>query len=438
MIMPEKHENSKVSLLPPIVAFMAGRGGTGKSTACVNIASLVAESGNNVLVVDLDLSALGATHIISKKTGALHCKTITDIFDEILEPENKPKKSMKRDIWSEGMPLSGPVLLQRYTSGQVLGALHFLPARLGGLRYTRHKIADYGAIPTEKMADILRIALQDLNQQLSLKCIFIDCPAASDNFSEAAGWLADYVVIMTQPDRVSRRAAADLEGLLIHNIPAAQRPFIGWVVNKITFNYSPETLNTIFQEVNVLAYIPFEESIAAAYGETTFIRELGLSTFEIKLQLICKRLFEDKHRHLIPDPIKMLPTRELKRIESDLKLRISRTSKILKVALYLSLSLGLLCFLAAIIASLFSWFSEGPPKPIIDPSTGSVTIPQASAWYHRLPTVGIFSAGFMLFVLAGIAGFFFWKQRQKENKVQIEPTQLVREIFLSPEKEDLG
>lgn len=426
---------SIIENLPPIISFMAGRGGTGKTSCCLNAASIVAESGNNILIVDLDLAATGATHLILRKSRIRKSKSLTDYLDEKLAPEGQPERRGEEinDVIGSGLPrANSPEVLESFVTDQVTGTLYFIPARLTKLKDSIKKLSEYEAIPTQTIVEILAQTFTELTNLLRLKCIFLDCPAAADNLSEAAGWLSNYSVIVTQPDNASYNAAIEIEGVLKENIPTGNIPKFYWVVNKIMPGVSIQSIKNAFNRHNVAAYIPFEDRVAASYGDFTFTRDLGFSNFEIKLQVMCKTIFGQDFPYLVPDPVKTLNTTQLRKRLDELRIRSSKMSRIFNFGFWLSLIIGSSFFILSVLSAILS--NLNPMKTTIDPETGKIITLEAE-WYHQAPILNYLLIGLVILVFGVILRRFVVLEKRKLKSMDKDPGGYLRSFFLQYERD---
>lgn len=156
-----------------IAAFYNLKGGVGKTTSCVNLASLAARDGYRVLVWDLDPQG-GAGHGLG-------------LSDENAEFDGKLKKLLKHSERLEAM------IMPTEWDG-----LDLLPAGFG-FRHMDVMLGD-----GKKAAKRLGSALEHLSAGYDL--VFLDCPPSISVLSESLFSLSDFVIMPMLPTEYSRRA----------------------------------------------------------------------------------------------------------------------------------------------------------------------------------------------------------------------------------------
>jgi septum site-determining protein MinD len=155
-----------------LIAFLSGKGGTGKTSLCAGISSALAKAGESVLCIDCDVGLRNLDIALAMTDcGALSF----------------------REIYSGGYQLS------QAATHPKLPNLRFLTAPI-------HCTAD--TIDSEAFGTLLRRARQQF------RYIFLDAPAGVEAGFRLAATYADRVIVVTVTDPASIRDAAHTAQLL--------------------------------------------------------------------------------------------------------------------------------------------------------------------------------------------------------------------------------
>ena len=179
-----------------IVALLNQKGGVGKTTVTLGLASAAAEAGQRVLVVDLDPQA-SSTWVLGVDPETIEVSTA-----EVLGKAS-PQSAVFESAWSENI--------------HVMPATNRLQAREQG-----------------KPAR-LRVALESLAEYYD--AILIDCPPSLGNLTTSGLTAADHAVIVVEPSALGLRGISavadvidevwdahngelDLAGVIVNRVPA--------------------------------------------------------------------------------------------------------------------------------------------------------------------------------------------------------------------------
>jgi chromosome partitioning protein len=178
-----------------ILSFINLKGGVGKTTAAVAVAEILAqEHQKHVLLIDLDPQTNATVTLISEDKWSEMDKngqTIAQLFDDRLNPQNKPKFDIEKAI-----------LRQVSTINDGIARLDLLASsiQLIDLQDRIPMIALSGNFQTNPL-EILRVALQPIIDRYDY--IIIDCPPSLGTVTKNGLRISTGYVIPTIPDIVS-------------------------------------------------------------------------------------------------------------------------------------------------------------------------------------------------------------------------------------------
>lgn len=150
----------------PVISVAIQKGGSGKTTTCINLAAALQRSGRNVLLVDADPQAN-----LSQSLG------ITD------EPEHNLYSELKKEMSGEGSNV-------RQAIYKTDGGLSVLPASLELAGAELELVSVYGR------EQVLSWLLQPVENEYDF--IFIDCPHAIGMLTVNALTASDFVLLPLQ------------------------------------------------------------------------------------------------------------------------------------------------------------------------------------------------------------------------------------------------
>lgn len=179
-----------------VVAVINQKGGVGKTTVTLGLASAAAEAGAKVLVVDLDPQA-ASTWAVGVDPGSTEL-SIVDVFDKA-----KVRKAIHTSAWSE--------LIDVLPSGR--GLQEHEQGSAKRLRTTLHKVTD------------------------DYDAVLIDCPPSLGNLTASGLTAADHAVVVVEPSALGLRGISavidliddiwdstnpdlDLAGVIVNKVPA--------------------------------------------------------------------------------------------------------------------------------------------------------------------------------------------------------------------------
>lgn len=150
----------------PVISVAIQKGGSGKTTTCINLAAALQRAGRNVLLVDADPQAN-----LSQSLG------ITD------EPEHNLYTELKKEMSGEGSNV-------RQAIHKTEGGLSVLPASLELAGAELELVSVYGR------EQVLSWLLQPVENEYDF--IFIDCPHAIGMLTVNALTASDFVLLPLQ------------------------------------------------------------------------------------------------------------------------------------------------------------------------------------------------------------------------------------------------
>lgn len=269
-----KQENRKPA---EVISFLSGKGGSGKTTAALSIAKVLADVGFNILLVDFDLSTSGASYFFLPRINERTNKGLAEILDECKAAEPSLKA------------FSGGLFKSLILS---VDTFDFIPSRAG----LGKKFGSNEALTKEFfISDVLRPLIQTVEGDYDY--ILIDNQAGYSSNSAAAARVATKAIIVAESDRISSDAVDNLIALIGEDMPRFRRYLINKVEIKEAGDYHSKA--KAFSEMNRLPPLPFDFSIRNAFGE----REIPVnvekpSSFLIALFATIKEILPEKRTDL--------------------------------------------------------------------------------------------------------------------------------------------
>jgi len=273
----------------PIIAFLSGRGGVGKTLLSVNLARLLSKSRKSILLIDLDFYNRGATALL---TGTVNRDAITGYA---LFKHAVTRKKASGDLASM---LKGRKLVQ------AAEFLFLLPSTVTG------EIVDWMEYRCEsqQIAQFLSQLVRAVAEEYGIKCIVIDCRAGPDPLSIAVAGVSTHTIIVSEPDRITWDGTLNLHRYILNQYPREAR--VEFLINKIPEKYELDKIRAEYEEIlgrflkslRILGYIPFEYDIFESFGEIKFvIDELARTSMSRNIASLAIELLSEIYPSLIPE-----------------------------------------------------------------------------------------------------------------------------------------
>lgn len=250
-----------------IISVVSGKGGVGKSTLAVNIATLLAKSGASTVLIDADIY------------------NPCVFFHLGLSPQASGLKEL----------LDGSASLEE--------SLPIHPA--SGLRCVSSSIQAYGKIRSERMKKVVDL--------LNYEYIIIDCPPGFSPLIEESVSCSNNVFVMMTPDMPSCTAALKLVTFIKNHVGSRQDLKFTYFLNRVAntaYEIHPREVESLFKSrlgavIGEDAGVP--KSIAA---KTPLVLLSPNSKFSKTLHSFASLLLRDRdHRFdLTPQPPRRSPT----------------------------------------------------------------------------------------------------------------------------------
>lgn len=334
-----KSENEERKV--PIVSFLSGKGGVGKTTFAANFARKLSKH-HKILLIDCDLANRGATSLLS--------------------PEVKNEESNLYGLLQQG--LRGQYINDqeffRKVEDHNLKKLHenfyFLPSTL-----TNELIdwIDY-KVETKRLKDVIENIINGFVKKYGLECVILDCKPGPDPLSGAVSALSTFSILLTEADPVTYSGTLNLRFYLSEKYGVQENIYV--IVNKVPEKFDIENLDSLYankikgilQIFNVLSYVPFEYEIFESFGEQEFVIDLfPHSVFANKISVLIADLFKRDYPYLISPDIMQINERETDKIRRTIKpvAESRRSFRYLMMATML-ISIGLLLVLIPMLRNL--------------------------------------------------------------------------------------
>lgn len=227
---------------PKVIAFLSGKGGSGKTTVTIANAKLLADIGRPCLLIDFDLATNGGSYFFKTKFE----KKAKGIWECLF-----PKKTDVR----ESTQLTDNII-------KITKNFDFLPSRTN--LQSKGESYDSFSYNVELLREKILKPLIEFGTQNKYEYILIDCQAGYSITSVAASEVAGLAIIVTEADSVSNDAADNLLIQLGDSLTQERR----FLVNKIDVRDADayRNMRNVFQSLNRLPPLPFDFEVRNAFG----------------------------------------------------------------------------------------------------------------------------------------------------------------------------
>src|SRR5271157_2094806 len=302
---------------PPVFCVTSGKGGVGKTSITLCLARQIAQACR-VLIVDLDYFNRGATGLLSNQT--------VPAADGIALVEAIPMlEGIDVGTGPESAGLRPPIRVERVEGEEQLWICPCSELSQSVMRGIHDQ-------PIAEIAAALRWAIEGLCRSMELGCVVIDAHGGPDPVSFAACEVADDVLLVTEPDKVTLYGTLNFLSTLNGTPSNFQRGQIHLVFNRVSSYFSWPGLKRMYDcelkdlFASLLAVIPFDEELFDHFGNAPFITTLFPdSIFARKIQSITRRLLLERSPRLVPEEVRNWPPGEAKRVHERLhRLNLAR------------------------------------------------------------------------------------------------------------------
>lgn len=221
------------------IAFVSGKGGSGKTAVSLAAAQLLATNGRNVLLIDADLATRGLTHYLASSL---------------------PHSQRGLADGTDDTPIASRLTQDAEGSIRVIPVV--APARLA-----EPTIWDESKAAATLVATLQRAATSDDGE-----VVLIDCQAGTNRLLNASLEHVDYLIIVTEADPVSIAAVADLRMAISLRSNAASEPRVYGLVSKVFPEEDAyyQALTDYVRDIRFAGQLPFDRDVRRAF----FRREL--------------------------------------------------------------------------------------------------------------------------------------------------------------------
>jgi cellulose biosynthesis protein BcsQ len=227
---------------PKIIAFVSGKGGSGKTTVAIAIAKLLAGMEHPCLLIDFDLATNGASYFFKRQFK----RESKGIWDSL----------RKRDSNIEPSTQITDIVIT------ISNNFDFVPSRTN--LNTKGESYDSVSYDREYLKKQILNPLVDYATQKGFHYILIDCQAGYSIPAIAAAESAEMAIIVTEADSISSDASDNLLIQLGSSLPDERR----YLVNKIDVRDADtyRNMRNVFQSINRLPPLPFDFDVRNAFG----------------------------------------------------------------------------------------------------------------------------------------------------------------------------
>jgi septum site-determining protein MinD len=247
-----------------VIAIHSFRRGTGKSSLTANIATLLAQVGRHVALVDMDLSSPSQPVIFGV-------------------PEADIKFTLNSFLWGDCEIEQAALPLAPYLKNVgALGSLYLVPADPHPNEIARISRGDY-------FINLLHDAFDRLSEVLNLDILLIDTHAGLSEETLLAFGISDAMSIILSNDPRDFQGTA----VTVDILRELEIPRITLIVNQISPNVEVERARAQIAatyDCDVIGFLPHSPDLAALAGHELFALHYPNHPFSAELKQIALRL----------------------------------------------------------------------------------------------------------------------------------------------------
>lgn len=271
-------KSSKEERATAIVAIVSGKGGTGKTSVGLSIASLLSQMDFTVLFVDFDLATNGASYFFQAKLGQPENIGIWDIM-----------KSRKRGTASKkSLKINLDKLIVKLPEG-----FDFIASRA---KFDARPL-DIRQVEKDNEVAILSQILTDRETLKRYDYVIIDCQAGYSTPCDVAISYSNKVVLVSELDAISNDAAEMLLAQVGNNFPTFRR----FLLNKLTVDEMEqyEQGAPLFRTLNRLPALPHDFEVRASFGNRRIPADIHrASPYLFAMFRVLRELFPEEQERI--------------------------------------------------------------------------------------------------------------------------------------------
>ncbi len=331
----------------PVIAIMGAKGGVGKTSITARMAELIAETKNNVLIIDFDIESAGSTNFHSERTKIVlpPVKTVYDHLSPYSKPSASEATSTDERLWR---------VTPTYLQEKELGEVYLIPALPPGATGGWEVVGD---IDSKKRNETLRKETDKIIQRAemaehNISCVIIDCGAGVNPIFSAAFDRARYAFVVATPDPICFNNIDPIRREHMARFSQTNIRKMQIIVNRLaTEEQVKEAMMARWTIFRPAGFIPEDPDFQEGYFLGAVYFELGYDDFSIAVRDILAKTMQGMDASLVPDEIDVwitpwwrvivanqLPRRELSKLS--FKIKTFLTYMITIVALAVSFATG--------------------------------------------------------------------------------------------------
>jgi cellulose biosynthesis protein BcsQ len=310
---------------------VSGKGGVGKTMLSVAVARELSLN-NRTLIVDLDFFNRGLTGLMSK--GEITCQVDKPAFLLDKESDAAPKwivTKVAENLFNIAYPDLLPEEMQRFET-----------------------------LDVNILRDSLKAFIEEASEKCQCECVVLDCHGGPDNSSFAACLLADYSLLVSEPDRITFYGTLNFLRQL-KRIGGEQQVDLHLVFNKVVPAFSGLFLRSLYNRLirehfsgrPLLAIFPLEVYLTKEFEKTPFLTAVyPYSWLAKKTRALLGDLMSLEHADTLPPTVRATP----KWARAYTRLSLGKQLPLLNMNVVMLTVVGVVVFLALVALSLSQFF----------------------------------------------------------------------------------
>jgi len=298
-----KFERKEFTNVSKILTIMGAKGGVGKSTIACRMAEMIAETGHNVFIIDLDTGAAGTTSLFrSRGVGTSNCDTVFDILTRLAENRNSISSSLP------AIEVTPDYLAERKNFGRLFllpAVSHNRSIRIPTVDLLK-KISTNGIDTITDAKYIMDEIVSNVERnRVRIDCVIIDCGAEGAEFNPLvteAHIRSTLTYIVVQPDPVCRDNLSHIAHLITQGNTSGGHDKIRVIANRLYSLQHEEATKIQFSDYTLAGCIPDNHQLFEDTQKGTINHRYGYDTFSQSVREVLSHS-NDLPAEYIPDEV---------------------------------------------------------------------------------------------------------------------------------------